>query len=234
MRGKAVAEVSLTDTRLDSLIAHFRSAFAADATGAYRDWFRAQEELRERGDAAMACALAADLRTLAPGLLFSSAEARARFLHNLGVFFGSPGPAADLRHARECYEAALAHFSQHGDDGWRARVQHNYATALSNLGTSAADLDEAIRLFGEALAWRTAEREIARAVTLHNLGLAWRRLGALDPCSRQSDLERSAACLREAMDIRRRHGLAEGLEASGRELERTLASDPLDTGAAPG
>lgn len=189
---------------------------------AYRDWFRAQEELREKDDAKTARALADDFWERMPGLAFDSTVERARFHHNAAVFFGSPGPAADLSRARPLFEEALVYYSDHADDGWRARVQHNFATALSNLGTSAAEIEEALRLFEEALSWRTPEREIARGVTLHNVGLAWRRLAELDPARRQEALEESARCLRDAIAIRERHNLTEGLETSRRELARTL------------
>ena len=93
----------------------------------------------------------------------------------------------------------------------------------SNLGSSAGN-QEALRLFDDALSWRTPEREIARGVTLHNRGLAWRRLAEIAPVRRQEALDQSAACLRDAIAIRERHGLAEGLDASRRELARTLAA----------
>jgi hypothetical protein len=157
-----------------------------------------------------------------PGFSFDSTVERARFRHNAAVFFGSPGPAADLSRARPLFEEALGYFSEHADDGWRARVQHNFATALSNLGTTPADIEEALRLFEDALSWRTTEREIARGVTLHNMGLAWRRLAEIAPERRREALLQGAASLREAIAIRERHGLAEGLEASRRELARTL------------
>jgi tetratricopeptide (TPR) repeat protein len=213
-----------TPPPLATLLDHFRAAFAADPLAAYRDWFRAQEELREKGDAATARALADDFWERMPGLAFDSTMERARFHHNAAVFFGSPGPAADLARARPLFEEALVHYSEHADDGWRARVQHNYATALSNLGSSASELEEALRLFEEALSWRTPEREIARGVTLHNLGLAWRRLADIAPERRREALLQSEAALRKSIAIRERHGLAEGLEASRRELERTLES----------
>jgi hypothetical protein len=117
----------------------------------------------------------------------------------------------------------LAHFAEHRDDGWRARALHNFATALSNLGTTPAELDESLHLFEEALKWRTLQREIARGVTLHNMGLAWRRLAELDPARRALALEESAAALREAVAIRERHGLEEGRAASLACLEKTLA-----------
>ena len=207
----------------DGLRDHFRRALAADPAGAYRDWFRAQEELCERGDTKLASGLADDLWELLPGLPFGAAEERARFFHNAAVFYGSPGPAADLDRARRAFAVALAHFASDDDAGWRARALHNMATALSNLGSTRDELAEAVRLFQEALSWRTEEREIARGVTLHNLGLARRRLAELDPDGAPGHLEASAAALREAVAIRKRHGLAEGRALSERHLEVSLA-----------
>ncbi len=159
-------------------------------------------------------------------LAFDSAESRARFLHNAAVFYGSPGPAADLERARAGFGEALAHFAAHAEDGWRARALHNLATAISNLGTTAAELEEAVTLFEAALEWRTAEREIARGVTMHHLGLALRRAADLDPPRAEGLLERSVAALREAVEIRRRHGLQDGLADSERRLRETLARRP--------
>lgn len=207
----------------EALRRHFRDALAADPVGAYRDWFRTQEELRERGDGDTARLLADDLWAMLPGLALEPAEARARFLHNAGVFFGSPGPAADLSRSRDCFAPALAHFAAEPESGWQARAQHNLATALSNLGSSAAELRESVALFHEALAWRTEEREIARGVSLHNLGLALRRLAELDPANGLAHLEASATALREALAIREHHNLAEGRERSKSQLEETLA-----------
>ena len=178
--------------------------------------------MREKDDAKTAQALADDFWERLAGFAFDSEVERARFQHNAAVFFGSPGPAADLARARPLFEQALVFFSDHADDGWRARVQHNFATAISNLGSTAGELEEALRLFDDALSWRTPERDIARGVTLHNQGLAWRRLAETAPARRQAALEESARCLREAIAIRERHGLTEGLEASRRELARTL------------
>ena len=206
----------------DELRRHFREALAADPTGAYRDWFRAQEELRESGQAQAARALADDLWDMLPGLSLEPAEARARFLHNAGVFYGSPGPAADLARAREAFGAALDHFAADSDSGWHARALHNFATALSNLGSTTAELPESVALFERALAWRTGEREIARGVTLHNLGIALRRLAELDSGSATAHLTASAAALREAVAIRQRNGLTEGHALSIRQLEDTL------------
>ncbi len=207
---------------LDDLPRHFQVALRADPVGAYRDWFRTQEELRENGEAGIARTLADDLWDLVPQLSFEAAEERARFLHNAAVFFGSPGPAADLGRARTAFAAALDHFSEHSEDGWHARALHNLATALSNLGATVPELEEAVALFERALEWRTAEREIARGVTLHNLGLALRRLAELDPGRADAHLARSAASLRDAIGIRERNRLAEGRASSERHLAITL------------
>jgi hypothetical protein len=206
----------------DALRRHFRDALGSDPVGAYRDWFRTQEELRERGDADTSRTLADDLWAMLPGLGIEPAEMRARFLHNAGVFYGSPGPAADLSRARSCFGAAIGHFAADPETGWHARAVHNFATALSNLGSTAAELRESVSLFEKALAWRTSEREIARGVSLHNLGLALRRLAELDPDDAAAHLEASAEALREAVSIRERHNLAEGRASSERQLELTL------------
>ncbi len=206
----------------NALRRHFREALAANPVGAYRDWFRAQEELREAGDADRARALADDLWELLPALRFPAEEERARFLHNAAVFYGSPGPAADLVRSRDLFRQALAHFGENDEGGWRARALHNFATALTNLGTSEAELSESVALFERALLWRTAEREIARGVTLHNLGLALRRRAELDPGRAAAHLEASASALLEAVAIRDRNGLAEGRALSERQLAITL------------
>jgi tetratricopeptide (TPR) repeat protein len=199
-----------------------RDALRAAPVAAYRDFFRLQEELRDRGDAASARALAEELWTALPELSFESEEESARFHHNVAVFFGSPGDAADLSRARRCFDAALAWWREPEETGWHARVLHNFATALANLGTSASELDQAIDLFERALSWRTKEREIARAVTLHHLGIAWRRRAELAPEHASDDLERSAHALAEAAAIRQGHGLNEGRALSLFHLAVTL------------
>ncbi len=216
------AGVSLPPVTREDLRRHFRTALAGDPIGAYRDWFRAQEELRSGGDAATARALADDLWELLPDLPFGAAEERARFHHNAAVFYGSPGPAADLPRARLAFAVALDYFAGDAESGWHARALHNLATALSNLGDSPGELAEAVVRFREALVWRTSEREIARGVTLHNLGLALRRLAELDPGRAAEHLEHSAAALREAVEIRERHGLSEGRALSERHLALSL------------
>ena len=208
----------------EELLRHFRTAFRASPAAAYRDWFRLQEELREREGTETARALAEDLWSFVRELTFVSEEDRARFFHNVAVFFGTPGPAADLARAGEAFSAALAHFGEHDETGWRARVLHNSATALSNLGRTVSDLTESVALFERALEWRTAERKIARGVTLHNMGIALRRLAELDSEAAAEHLGRSAAALREAAEIRSRHGLAEGHALSLFHLALTLES----------
>lgn len=195
---------------LEDLLRHFREQFREDPAGALREWFRLQEELRDAGEGDKARALASDLAALLSNIAFPNEYERARFFHSAAVFFGSSGPAADLARARECFIVALEHFASHDETGWRARVLHNFATALSNLGTTAADLTESVSLFEQALEWRTVEREIARGVTLHNMGLALRSLAALEPERGPAHLAKSAAALDEAADIRARHNLAEG------------------------
>ncbi|MEP6767840.1 MAG: hypothetical protein ABJC61_04180 [Acidobacteriota bacterium] len=207
----------------NALLRHFREAFAADPSRAYPEWYRAQEELRDSGPSEAARALAEDLWSLLDGLSFSSEGEKARFRHNLAVFFGSAGPAADLGRARRLFVEVLDHFSSEDDAGWRARAHHNFATALANLGETPETLEEAVSLFESALAWRTSQREIARGVSLHNLGRALHRWADLEPKRSRELLERSAAAFAEAVEIRGRHGLNEGralsLFQSGLALE---------------
>jgi len=207
---------------VEELIHRFREAFRADPTAAYREWFGLQEELNDEQDAATARALADDLWALLPELTFPSDLQRARFQHNVGVFFGTEGPAADLARSRTAFEAALEYFSAHDDGGWRARTLHNFATALSNLGQTRAELQESVTLFEAALAWRNEERAIARGVTRHNMGIVWRRLAKKDPDHATEHLEASAASLREAIEIRETHGLPEGRALSLFHLRLTL------------
>jgi hypothetical protein len=210
------------ESGLEQTRAHFRAAFRADPANAYRDWFRLQEELRESDDTETSLALAEDLWAFIHELPFAGEQERARFFHNVAVFFGSPGPAADLSRAREAFSIALAHFREHEESGWHARVLHNFATSLSNLGETAEELTESVSLFERALEWRTAEREIARGVTLHNLGISLRRLARLGSSGGPGELERSAAALNEAAEIRLRYGLAEGHALSLFHLGLTL------------
>jgi tetratricopeptide (TPR) repeat protein len=193
-----------------ALLAHFRGALRSDPAAAFREWFRAQEDLAERGEDAICRALADDLANGLYDLPFSSEDDRARFFHNVAVFFGTPGPAADLSRARELFSAALERFSRNPDSGWEARARHNFATALANLGTTADDLAQSLNLFESALGWRTGEREIARGVTLHHMGVASRRAAELEPAQATAMLERSVRAFEEAIEIRSRLGLSEG------------------------
>ena len=81
------------------------------------------------------------------------------------------------------------------------------------------------------MAWRTPEREIARGVTLHNMGLALRRLANLAPERSAASLEASAAALGEAAEIRARHNLAEGHALSVFHLALTLEQAGRDADA---
>jgi tetratricopeptide (TPR) repeat protein len=201
---------------------HLREALQTDPAAAYRDWFRAQDELREDGREDAVRALAEDLWEILPTLPFFDDDARARFFHNVGVFYGSPGPGADLARARRAFGEALEVFREHDEGGWRARTLHNLATAVGSLGRTADELAEAVALFERALEWRTSEREIARGVSLHNLGLALLRRADLDPRRAAEHLDAAAAAFEEAVAIRLRHGLAEGCAASRRQLEVAL------------
>jgi tetratricopeptide (TPR) repeat protein len=216
----------LNDSRAPTL----RDALRASPAEAYRDFFRLQERLRDEGEAARVRELAHELWSVLPELAFESGEERARFHHNVAVFFGSPGDAADLSRARLCFAVAMEWWREPEDSGWHARVLHNFATALANLGSTASDLDEAVDLFGRALEWRTEKREIARAVTLHHLGIALRRLAELLPDRAGESLEKSAAALTQAAEIRGRHGLAEGNALSlfhlALSLERLAGGEP--------
>lgn len=207
---------------LEERVAYFREAFRAGPEGAYREWFLLQEELRDNGEDKIARALADDLWRLLPDLDFASASQRARFQHNLGAFFGSAGPAADLERARSCFAAALTEWSEPGYDAERSRALHNLAGALCNLGEKAQDLRDAIELFGRALEWRTPERAAGRGVTLHNLGRALRRLAELAPEEAHEALRRSASVLREAVAVRQARGLVDGHAASLFDLGVTL------------
>ena len=135
---------------------------------------------------------------------------------------GAPAPPRTSRAPAKRFSVALAHFDEHEESGWHARVLHNFATSLSNLGETASDLSESVALFERALDWRTTEREIARGVTLHNMGIALRRLARLVTSGGAGELERSAAALDEAAEIRSRHGLAEGHALSLFHLGLTL------------
>jgi tetratricopeptide (TPR) repeat protein len=200
----------------------FRGLFRADPAAAYPEWFHLQERLREEGLDALALELADDLWRMIPELEFPGPAERVRFLHDVGVLFGSPGPAGDLSRARACFEAALSAWDAEREPAARSRAQHNLANALANLGSTEGELEEALALYEAALEWRSSEREIARGVTRHHMGLAWRKLAALRPETRKAALDKSAEALREALEIRARYGLSEGHAMSCFHLGVTL------------
>lgn len=184
------------------------------------------EALAEAGQDLEVRALTKDLLRLLPVLSFASDADRARFFYNLAVFLGSRGPAGDLSRALEAFEVPLAVFASDPDE--RARTFHGKANALANLGTEAEHLGQALALYEEALVVRNHERRIARAVTLHNMGAAFRRLAELDPEESAEHLRDSERVLLEALTIRREEGLREGEALTLFQLGLTLeaAGDP--------
>jgi tetratricopeptide (TPR) repeat protein len=202
--------------------AGFRAAFAGDVSAAYREWYSAQRALAEDGEAALCAALADDLWERIPELERRLGEERGGFFNNLGAFFGTPGPAASLARAEECFARSLDAWA--GDDEKLARALHNRGSALASLGESEADLSRAAEALEAALGYRTREREIARAVTLHHLGIARRKLAELSGGGAASQLERSAAALSEALEIRGRLGLASGKASTRFQLAVTFAA----------
>jgi tetratricopeptide (TPR) repeat protein len=213
------------------LVERFDRSFRADPEAAFREWFRLQEELCDRDDGETARMLADGLWLSLDDLSFESGDRRARFFHNAGVFFGSAGPAADIARARSCFSAALEEWSGKDPEAC-ARATHNLANALTNLGRSAEELEEAISLYERALAHRTRERETARGVTLHNMGIALRRRAEMGCGDSGAWLARSESALREAVAIRARRGLARGEALSLLQLGATLGAISLVDGGA--
>lgn len=215
----------MSDTSHEDALRRFRAAFAENPVATFRAWYRFQEELRER-DPAFSRTLANDLWSNLEevGLAVSrcSADERARFFNGAGAFFGSPGPAADLERARECFRRVLLEWTRERDPDAHARALHNLASAIAALGATRGELSEAVSLYGRALEFRTEKKEIARAATLHNLGLALRRLAELDPESGRGHLAGSVAALREALELRRRQGLSKGDASTLFQLGLTL------------
>lgn len=218
------------DPAAERVIASFRKAFRENSEGAFREWFLLQEKLRNDGAIALARALADDLWGSSPEIAFAGEGARAAFFHNLGVFFGTAGPAASLERARRCFAIALAVWES--EPSSRSRTLHNLANALASLAKTPEDLREALAGYERALEWRTPEREIARGVTRHNMGIAWRRLAAMSPKARGEALRRAAEALREAVEIRERHRLVQGGALSAFHLGLTLRD--LEPGAPEG
>ncbi len=205
-------------------------AFAGDVSAAYREWYSAQRALADDGETALCAALADDLWETLPELERRLGEERGRFFNNLGAFFGTPGPAASLARAEECFARSLEAWA--GDEEKLARALHNRGSALASLGESAADLSRAADSLEAALGYRTAEREIARAVTLHHLGIARRKLAErAGGAGASAQLERSGQALSEALEIRTRLGLASGRASTRFQLGVTLAAQERNSEA---
>ncbi|MGH9444026.1 MAG: hypothetical protein ACRD16_17315 [Thermoanaerobaculia bacterium] len=207
------------------IVARFRASLIANPVAAFREWYRLQEELRG-GDAVLSRALADDLWELLEGdgpvASRCSADERARVFNGAGAFFGSPGPAANLSRSRECFRRTLLDWTRERDADAHSRALHNLASAIAALGATPGEISEAVSLYRRALDLRGADREIARAATLHNLGLAFRRLAELDPEGCRAHLAGSVAALREALELRRRQGLSRGDASTLFQLGLTL------------
>ncbi len=186
----------------EALTGMFRESFGRDPSGAFREWYVLEEHLRDSGDDALACRLADDLWVLAPGLAFAETAVRARFFHDLGVFFGNRGPAASLPRAVAALDIACSVWGE-TDAAAVGRALHNRGNALQNLGESAAHLREAIDCYEKALGIRTLEsNSIAHAATLHAMATALRRLAELEPDEARLDLARAREVLGEALKVR--------------------------------
>ncbi|HEV8266893.1 MAG TPA: hypothetical protein VGR00_01615 [Thermoanaerobaculia bacterium] len=207
---------------LPELLARFRAAFERDAVETFRAWYRLQESLRDEGRGDEARALADDLWLLAATLDLPDPSVRARFFHNLAVFFGSRGPAASLSRSLEAFEVPLATWRTEEEPDDVARLHHNRGNALQSLGASREELAESVAMYENALSWRDASRRVARAVTLHHLGSALRRLAELDREGAIAHLSRSVQALEEAVSLRAADGLREGEALSLFQLGLTL------------
>jgi tetratricopeptide (TPR) repeat protein len=202
------------------LRAELRLRLAAEPIGGFRDWYRAQHELAEAGESDLRAALADDLWEILSERPEGGGDVEGRLWNNAGAFYGTPGPGASLERARSCFRRAL---DACGDDGeGRARALHNLGSALASLARSEDDLRGALAAFEEALDHRDATREIARAVTLHHLGIARRKLADRSPETAVEELPRSVAALEEALALRKRHGLARGAAATRFQLGISL------------
>ncbi len=215
-------DVCVTLPDAPALVARFRAHFAKDTKAAFREWFVLQEHLRDAGteDARETSrTLASDLLDIRDTLAFSSNEEEGIFLHNLAVFFGSRGPAANLAAALLLFEESSNAGYGSSDPDARARLQHNRGNALQNLARSREDRLEALACYERALAVRDAARPIARGVTLHARGLALLKLSAdeADPKERAGRLRSAISSLEESLSLRSSEGLARGVE------ETTLA-----------
>ena len=216
----------MPDSAVSDLIAYSRRAFRGDPGAAFKEWYLLQDGLRSNATAeacAKAMRLADDLWDLSRSLVFPSEEERARFFHNMAVFFGSPGPAASLPRSLEAFRVALEVWDpdRHPDD--HARALHNQGNALMNLGGTLEEAVAAMELFERALFRRPeATRAIARCVTLHHIGVLARKMAALERPRARRHLALSREALEQAVVLRRREGLREGAALSLFHLGLTL------------
>lgn len=226
----------MTGPSTRELAAHFRRTFADDPKEAFRQWFVLQEKLRDEGPGApagRARELAEDLWQVAPDLVFPGEPERAGFFHNLAVFLGTKGPAANLPRALEAFQIALGIWDPEQDGDDYARALHNRGNALQSLGSSPEELHEALAMYERALFWRNEKaRGIARSVTLHHMGVLLRRLSEEEPERRGEHLVRSTEVLSEALDLREREKLKEGAASTSFQLALTLEAAGLRSAAA--
>jgi tetratricopeptide (TPR) repeat protein len=220
--------MNLPPTR--DLIAMFRRRFAVDPRDAFRDWYVLQEHLRDEGtteSSALATTLASDLWDMRGTVVSSSKGEEARFLHNLAVFFGSRGPAANLELSLSLFEESLNAARPDGDlEAW-ARTWHNRGNALQNLARSADDLREALSCYEKALTVRDASRRVARGVTLHARGLLLRKLAEAEPHERIAHLRAAIFSFEESLLLRSQENLGRGMAETAEALEdarRVLSS----------
>lgn len=218
------------------LVVHFRRAFSHDPKDAFQQWFVLQEKLRDEGPGApaeQASALAEDLWQIVYDLVFPGEPERARFFHNLAVFLGTRGPAAHLPRAMEAFQVALGIWDPEQDGDDYARALHNRGNALQNLGKSTEELYEGLAMYERALFWRNgAGRGIARSVTLHSIGTLLRRLAEEEPEKKGEHLLRSTEVLSEALELREKEKLKEGVAATSFQLALTLEAAGLRNAAA--
>jgi hypothetical protein len=193
-----------------------RARFAVDPDGAFRDWYRVQRGLADAGERDVSRLLADDLWEFLASESRPRAVDEGRLWNNVGAFWGTPGPAESLERAQVCFGRALAAWE--GDEEKRSRALHNFGSALAALGGTEDELRRAVSAFEEALAFRDARREIARAVTLHHLGIARRKLAERSPGSFREELSRSVDALDEGLALRRKHGLVQGAASTRFQL----------------
>ena len=229
-----MGDVRLSPEDAGRLRAELRLRLAGEPIGGFRDWYRAQHALSEAGESALCAMLADDLWEILSARPEGEGDVEGRLWNNAGAFYGTPGPGASLERARSCFRRALGAW---GDDGeGRARALHNLGSALASLARSEDDLRGALAAFERALDHRDETREIARAVTLHHLGIARRKLAERSPETAAEELPRSVSALGEALALREKHGLARGAAATrfqlgisllalGREAEGRAALD---------